>query len=96
MHKKITPLYDRVLVERIEDTASQTAGGIIIPDAAKEKTQIGKVLAVGQGKVLQDGKIMPLTVKVGEHVFFGKYAGNEAGDNLLIIREDDVLGIVEK
>lgn len=94
MNKKIVPLYDRVLIERVEENESKTAGGIIIPDAAKEKTQLGKVVAVGKGRLLADGKILPLLVKEGDVVYYAKYAGNEAGDRMLIIREDEILGIV--
>lgn len=93
MNKKVRPLYDRVLIERVEETA-QTAGGLYIPPTAQEKAQIGKVIAVGQGKLLADGRLLPLLVKEGDMVFFGKYAGTEAGDNRLIIREDEILGIV--
>lgn len=95
MFKKIRPLSDRVVVERIEED-EVTAGGIVIPSTAKEKTQVGRVLAVGPGKMTDDGKLIPMTVKVGDKVFFGKYAGTEAGDEVLIIREEDVLGIVEQ
>ena len=95
MYKKIRPLYDRVVIERLEEAESRTAGGIIIPDAAKEKAQIGTVIAVGKGRVLPDGKIQPMQVAVGDKVFFGKYAGTEAGDNKLVLREDEIIGIVE-
>ena len=96
MHNKIVPLYDRILIERVEETESKTSGGIIIPDAAKEKTQIGVVLATGIGRLMQDGKIVPLQVKTGDKVFFAKYAGTDAGENLLLIREDEILAIVTK
>ena len=92
--KKIRPLYDRILVERLEED-ERTAGGIVIPTSAKEKAQIGKVLAIGSGRITHDGKVIPLVVKVGDKVFFAKFAGTDAGDNQLIIREEDVLGIVE-
>ncbi len=92
--KKIRPLYDRILVERVQED-EKTAGGIVIPSSAKEKAQIGKVLAVGAGRLSPEGKVMPLGVKVGDQVFFSKYAGTEADENFLIIREEDVLGIVE-
>lgn len=95
MYEKIKPLYDRVLVQRI-DTDTRTAGGIIIPDAAKEKAQTGKVVAVGNGKVTSEGKVIPMQVKVGDVVYFGKYSGTEAGENYLVIREDEILGIVER
>jgi chaperonin GroES len=93
--KKIRPLYDRILVERIQED-EKTPGGIVIPSTAKEKAQIGKVLAVGAGRVTPEGTLVPLAVKVGDQVFFAKYAGTEAGENQIIIREEDVLGIVEQ
>ena len=92
----IKPLQDRVIVKRLEEEA-KTAGGIIIPDTAKEKPQQGKVLAVGPGKVMDNGTRVELTVKEGDLVLFGKYAGSEVtmdGDELLIMREDDILGII--
>jgi chaperonin GroES len=94
---KIRPLQDRILVKRI-DEEEKTSGGIIIPDTAKEKPQEGKVIAVGNGKLLDDGKLHPLDVKKGDRVLFSKYGGTEVqvdGSEHLIIREDDVLGIVE-
>ena len=94
---KIRPLQDRVLVERIEE-GEKTKGGIIIPDTAKEKPQEGRVVAVGSGKVNEDGKVTPLTVKAGDKILFGKYSGTEIklnGNEYLIMREDDILGIVE-
>ena len=94
---KIKPLGDRVLVKPIEDTEVEK-GGIIIPDTAKEKPQEGKVIAVGKGKVLEDGKVQPLDVKKGNRVLFSKYSGTEVnieGEEHLIIREDDVLGVIE-
>ena len=94
---KIRPLQDRVLVERIEEQ-EKTKGGIIIPDTAKEKPQEGKVVAVGAGKVNEDGKVTPLSVKAGDKILFGKYSGTEIklnGNEYLIMREDDILGIVE-
>ena len=93
----IRPLGDRILVKRVEEEAT-TAGGIIIPDSAKEKPQEGVVVAVGPGKVTDDGKTQPLGVKKNNRVLFNKYAGNEvtlSGKEHLIIREDDVLGIIE-
>jgi chaperonin GroES len=93
---KIRPLHDRILVKRI-DEEEKTKGGIIIPDTAKEKPQEGRVVAVGGGKVLEDGKIRPLDVKTGDRVLFAKYAGSEVkieGEEHVILREDDVLGIV--
>lgn len=94
MFEKIKPLHDRVLVKRIEKEDT-TPGGIIIPDAAKEKAQTGKVIAVGQGRITSEGKIVPMAVKAGDMIFFGKYSGTEAGDEYLIVREDEILGIVE-
>jgi chaperonin GroES len=94
---KIRPLQDRILVKRIEEE-EKTKGGIIIPDSAKEKPQEGKVIAVGNGKIGDDGKVQPLDVKKGDKLLFSKYAGTEVnldGEEHLIIREDDVLGIIE-
>ena len=94
---KFRPLYDRILVERVE-LEETTKGGIILPDTAKEKPQQGKVIAVGQGKRTEDGKVIPLEVKAGTMILFGKYSGSEVkieGTEYLIMREDDVLGIVE-
>lgn len=95
MFQKIRPLYDRVLVQRLEDE-SKTPSGLYIPENAKEKAQTGKVVSVGTGKVTTDGKQIPLQVKVGDVIFFGKYAGTDAGKDHLIIREEEILGIVEK
>jgi chaperonin GroES len=95
---KIRPLQDRLIVKRIAEE-DKSKGGIIIPDTAKEKPQEGKVVAVGKGKVHDDGKITPLDVKVNDRVLFGKYSGTEIvfdGEEHLIMREDDVLGVVEK
>ncbi|MCX8116896.1 MAG: co-chaperone GroES [Desulfobacterota bacterium] len=95
---KIRPLQDRVIVKRLEEE-EKTKGGIIIPDTAKEKPQEGKVIAVGKGKVTEDGKVIPLDVKVGDRILFGKYAGTEVkieGEEHLIMREDDILGIIEE
>ncbi len=94
---KIRPLYDRILVKRIEEEET-VLGGIIIPDSAKEKPQQGEVVAVGAGKRLDDGKIVPLDVKVGDRILFGKYSGSEIkveGEERLIMREDEVLGVLE-
>ena len=94
---KIRPLQDRILVKRI-DEEEKTKGGIIIPDTAKEKPSEGKVVAVGKGKVNDEGKLTPLDVKKGDRILFSKYSGTEVnieGDEHLIIREDDVLGVVE-
>ena len=94
---KIRPLQDRILVQRVEEEA-KSKGGIIIPDTAKEKPQEGKVIAVGGGKVREDGKVQPLDVKKGDRILFSKYGGTEVnvdGEEHLIIREDDVLGVIE-
>ena len=94
---KIRPLHDRILVKRVEEE-EKTKGGIIIPDTAKEKPQEGKVIAVGKGKVDDDGDVTPLDVKKGDRILFSKYAGTEVnieGEEHLIIREDDVLGVIE-
>ena len=93
---KVKPLQDRILVKRLEEE-EKTKGGIIIPDAAKEKPQEGIVIAVGDGKVLENGKKAPLSVKAGDKILFGKYSGTEIkidGEEHLILREDDVLGII--
>src|SRR5437762_2057388 len=95
---KIRPLQDRVIVRRLEEAVEKTKGGIIIPDTAKEKPQQGKVIAVGKGKVNDDGKLTPLDVKVGDKILFGKYSGSEIkidGEEHLIMREEDILGVVE-
>ena len=94
---KMRPLHDRILVERVEEQ-EQRVGGIIIPDTAKEKPQQGRVVAVGRGRRTDKGEIVPLDVKEGDTVLFGKYAGSEIkidGHEYLIVREDEVLGIVE-
>jgi chaperonin GroES len=94
---KIRPLQDRVIVKRIAEE-EKTKGGIIIPDTAKEKPQEGKIIAVGKGKANDDGKVMPLDVKVGDKILFGKYSGSEIklnGEEHLIMREEDILGVVE-
>src|SRR6266446_9949669 len=93
----IRPLYDRIVVKRIEEK-QQMQGGLHIPDSAKEKPQEAEVMAVGKGKRQEDGTLVPLDVKVGDRILFGKYSGNEIkvdGQELLIIREDEVLGILE-
>jgi len=95
---KIRPLQDRVIVKRIEEE-EKTKGGIIIPDTAKEKPMEGKIIAAGKGKVLEDGKIRPLDVKAGDRILFAKYSGTEVkidGEEHLIMREDDILGVIEK
>jgi chaperonin GroES len=94
---KLKPLQDRILVQRVEEEKT-TKGGIIIPDTAKEKPAEGKVVAVGNGKVGEDGKRIALEVKKGDRILFGKYSGTEvkiSGEDYLILREDDVLGIIE-
>ena len=93
---KIRPLYDRIVVKRIEEQET-VRGGIIIPDSAKEKPQEGEVMAVGNGKRNEDGKLIPLDVKVGDRILFGKYSGSETkidGAEFLIMREEDVLGVL--
>ena len=97
MSVKVRPLHDRLIVERIEES-EQKVGGIIIPDTAKEKPQQGKVIAVGKGKVNDDGSVSPLDVKAGDTVLFGKYSGQEIkldGEEYLIMREDEILGVLE-
>lgn len=94
---KIRPLFDRIIVKRLEEDA-KSSGGIIIPDTAKEKPQRGKVIAVGSGKLLENGKREPIEVKAGDQVLFGKYSGTEIkieGEEHLILRADDILGIIE-
>jgi len=94
---KIRPLQDRVIVKRLEEE-EKTRGGIIIPDTAKEKPQEGKVIAVGKGKVTEEGKLIPLDVKAGDRILFGKYSGTEVkieGEEHLIMREEDILGVIE-
>jgi chaperonin GroES len=93
----IRPLHDRVVVKRIEEKET-VQGGIIIPDTAKEKPQEGEVVAVGQGKRTDEGKLIPLDVKAGDRILFGKYSGSEIkleGEEFLIIREDEILGVIE-
>jgi chaperonin GroES len=94
---KFRPLHDRILVERVE-SEEVTKGGIILPDTAKEKPQQGKVIAVGSGKKTEEGKLIPLEIKAGDMILFGKYSGSEIkveGTEYLLMKEDDVLGIVE-
>ncbi len=96
---KIQPLYDRVLVEPYEEEEKRTKGGIIIPDTAKEKPQRGKVVAVGEGRILENGQRVPLTVKVGDEVIFGKYAGTEIevdDKKYLVMREEDIYAIIKE
>ena len=95
---KLRPLYDRVMVKRIEDSAEKTASGLFIPDSAKEKPQEGEVVAAGQGKRGDDGKLMPLDVKAGDRILFGKYSGSDIkidGVEYMIMREDEILGVLE-
>ena len=94
----IRPLYDRIVVKRIEESAEKTASGLFIPDSAKEKPQEGEVIAVGQGKRADDGKLIPLDVKPGDRILFGKYSGSDIkidGEEYMIMREDEVLGVLE-
>ena len=95
----IRPLYDRIVVKRIEEDADKTAGGLFIPDSAKEKPQQGEVVAVGKGKRTDDGKLIPLDVQVGDRVLFGKYSGSDVpktyGEDYMIMREDEILGVIE-
>ena len=94
---KIRPLHDRVIVKRLE-SETLSAGGIVIPDSAAEKPVQGKVVAVGKGKILEDGNVRPLDVKVGDKILFGKYSGNEVkvdGDELVVMREEDVMAVIE-
>lgn len=98
MAKSIRPLGDRILIKRIE-AEQKTAGGILIPDNAKEKPAEGKVIAVGNGKTLEDGKVAPLTVKAGDTVLFGKWSGTEVkldGEEHILLKEDEVLAILDK
>ena len=99
MATSIKPLHDRVIIRRIEDNVNQTAGGLFIPDSAKEKPQEGEVVAAGSGKYKEDGSRQALDVKEGDRVLFGKYSGSEIkidGEELLIMREDEILGIIER
>ena len=94
----IRPLYDRIVVKRLEDEKENKIGGLFIPDSAKEKPQEGEVVAVGKGKRLEDGKVVPLDVEKGNRILFGKYSGSEIridGEEFLIMREDEVLGVLE-
>ena len=99
MATKITPLHDRIILRRIEDNTEKTAGGLYIPDSAKEKPQEGEVIAAGAGKYKENGERQALDVKEGDRVLFGKYSGSEItldGEEYLIMREDEVLGIIER
>ena len=95
---KIRPLHDRVIVKR-EDEERKSPGGIVIPDTAAEKPIRGKIIAVGKGKILENGNVRPLDLKVGDKILFGKYSGTEVkvdGDELLVMREEDVMAVIEK
>ena len=99
MATNIQPLHDRVIIRRIEESTDKTAGGLYIPDTAKEKPQEGEVIAVGEGKYKEDGTRQPLDVKVGDRVLFGKYSGSEIkldGEEFIIMREDEILGIINR
>ena len=99
MATTIKPLHDRVIVRRLDESSNQTAGGLFIPDSAKEKPQEGEVIAAGDGKYKENGERQTLDVKAGDRVLFGKYSGSEIkidGEELLIMREDEILGIIER
>lgn len=99
MATTIKPLHDRVIIKRLDESADKTAGGLFIPDSAKEKPQEGEVIAVGAGKVREDGSRQTLDVKEGDRVLFGKYSGSEIkldGEEFLIMREDEILGIISR
>jgi chaperonin GroES len=99
MATNIQPLHDRVIIRRIEDSVNQTAGGLFIPDTAKEKPQEGEVIAVGEGKYKEDGTRQTLDVKAGDRVLFGKYSASEIkldGEEFIIMREDEILGIINR
>src|SRR6187401_3133429 len=99
MATNITQLHDRVIIRRIEDNVNQTAGGLFIPDSAKEKPQEGEVIAAGDGKYKEDGTRQSLDVKAGDRVLFGKYSGSEIkldGEEYIIMREDEILGIISR
>ena len=99
MATNIKPLHDRVIIRRIEDSTDKTAGGLFIPDTAKEKPQEGEVIAAGEGKYKEDGSRQTLDVKAGDRVLFGKYSGSEIkldGEEFIIMREDEILGIINR
>ena len=99
MATNIKPLHDRVIIRRIEDNVNQTAGGLFIPDTAKEKPQEGEVIAAGEGKYKEDGTRQTLDVKAGDRVLFGKYSGSEIkldGEEFIIMREDEILGVINR
>ena len=94
---KIRPLHDRVIVKRLEEERT-SPGGIVIPDSAAEKPSQGKIVAIGKGKILEDGSVRALDVKVGDKILFGKYSGTDVkvdGDDLLVMREEDIMGVIE-
>jgi chaperonin GroES len=96
---KIRPLYDRVVVKRVEDKDAAMQGGLYIPDSAKEKPQEGEVVAIGKGKRLEDGTLVALDVQAGDRILFGKYSGSDIkldGEEYMIMREDEILGILDK
>lgn len=96
MFEKLRPLRDCILIKRVEENTEKTAGGIFIPAVAKEeRAQVGKVLAVGTGRLTPEGAAIPLQVKKDDLVFFGKFSGTDAGKDLVVLREDDILGIIE-
>ncbi len=98
MATKVRPLHDRIIVQRLEEKGEQRVGGIIIPDTAKEKPQQGRVIAVGKGRVKDDGKVVAMDVKKGDTILFGKYSGQEIkldGEEYLIMREEEILGVIE-
>jgi len=98
MTAAIRPLYDRVLIKRVENE-QMSAGGIIIPDTAQEKTQMGAVVATGEGKLMNDGSLRPLKIKTGDQILFGKYSGTEVklgNEDFLMLREEELLGVIEK
>ena len=99
MATNVKPLHDRVIIKRIEDSTDKTAGGLFIPDSAKEKPQEGEVIAAGEGKYKEDGTRQTLDVKKGDRILFGKYSGSEIkldGEEYLIMREDEILGIINR
>ena len=95
MFQKLRPLHNNVLIQKIEESA-KTAGGLYIPDAAKQDTQTGVIMATGTGIRNEKGELLPMSVKVGDKVFFGKYAGVKADDKFVVIKEEDILGIIEE
>lgn len=97
MAMKVRPLHDRVVIRRMEEERT-SAGGIVIPDSATEKPSRGEVIAIGTGKIMEDGKVRPLDLKVGDKVLFGKYSGTEVkigAEDFLVMREDDIMGVIE-